>query len=123
MKKHFLFFGMISSLFIASSCNDNRNQGNSGTGDTTSTTTGGTVQDSMTPPTNLPPASSSPLTKDDSSFIMEAAAGGMMEVEVGKIAQQNAANQRVKDFGTMMVTDHGKANDELKSIGTSCANL
>jgi putative membrane protein len=56
-------------------------------------------------------------TRDDQSeFMTKAASGGMMEVELGKLAQQNASSQQVKDFGTMMVTDHTKANDELKAL-------
>jgi putative membrane protein len=39
-----------------------------------------------------------------------------MEVELGKYAQQTAQNQRVKNFATMMVKDHSKANDELKAL-------
>src|SRR5438045_9606015 len=54
--------------------------------------------------------------KDDADFAVEAADGGMMEVELGNYAQQNAVNPRVKEFGAMMVRDHSKANDELKSI-------
>jgi putative membrane protein len=49
-------------------------------------------------------------------FVKEAASGGMMEVELGSYAQQNASNERVKNFGSMMVRDHGKANEELKSV-------
>ena len=39
-----------------------------------------------------------------------------MEVAMGKMAEQNAQSDDVKSFGKRMVTDHGKANDELKSI-------
>jgi len=49
---------------------------------------------------------------------MEAAVGGLMEVQAGQLAQQNAQSERVKDFGSMMVTDHSKANDELKSYAS-----
>lgn len=49
-------------------------------------------------------------------FAKEAASAGMMEVELGRIASQKAENQQVKDFGQMMVDDHSKANDKLKSI-------
>ena len=52
----------------------------------------------------------------DQNFIKEAASGGLMEVEMGKYAQQHAKNARVKNFGAMMVRDHTKANEELKSI-------
>jgi putative membrane protein len=57
-----------------------------------------------------------PFSKEDSMFVMKAAAGGMAEVEMGNVAQQKAVNQRVKDFGAMMVKDHSQANDELKSL-------
>jgi putative membrane protein len=57
-----------------------------------------------------------PLDEKDSKFLTSAASGGMMEVELGNIAQQQAANSRVKEFGAMMVRDHSKANEELKKI-------
>jgi putative membrane protein len=59
-----------------------------------------------------------PLDKMDQDFVMKAASGGMMEVELGNMAQQNASSQRVKDFGSMMVRDHSKANDELMSFAS-----
>jgi putative membrane protein len=55
----------------------------------------------------------------DQGFLNEAASGGMMEVELGRYAQENAVNPRVKNFGAMMVRDHSKANDELKSLASS----
>ena len=54
-------------------------------------------------------------TKD---FVADAATGGMMEVELGNIAQQKAKSQQVKDFGKMMVDDHTKANNNLKDIAS-----
>ncbi|GAB3915105.1 DUF4142 domain-containing protein [Larkinella knui] len=59
------------------------------------------------------------MPEDDSEFAVKAASGGMMEVELGKLAQQKAQNQKVKDFGAMMVTDHSKANEEFKTIAAS----
>ena len=41
-----------------------------------------------------------------------------MEVTMGKMAEQNAKSDDVKSFGKRMVTDHSKANDELKSIAS-----
>ena len=59
-------------------------------------------------------AGTSGVSAADQAFVKEAAVGGMAEVELGNLAKQNAASADVKQFGDRMVTDHGKANDELK---------
>ena len=58
----------------------------------------------------------SKLSAADKSFMMNAAKGGMMVVEWGKVAAQNAQNADVKKFGNRMVTDHSKANSELMAL-------
>ena len=63
-------------------------------------------------------AAKMPLSKEDSLFVMKAAAGGMLEVQSGTTAQQNGVNDRVKNFGTMLVNDHTKANTELMAIAS-----
>ena len=52
----------------------------------------------------------------DQKFVMDAAKGGMAEVELGKLAQDKASNDQVKNFGKRMVDDHSKANDELQTL-------
>ncbi len=52
----------------------------------------------------------------DHNFAIKAAQGGMAEVKLGQLAQQNGENPAVKAFGQRMVTDHTKANDDLKSV-------
>lgn len=52
----------------------------------------------------------------DQSFIKEAALGGLMEVELGRLATEKASNADVKQFGQRMVDDHGKANQQLATI-------
>jgi putative membrane protein len=56
------------------------------------------------------------VSRADQRFIKDAAAGGMMEVELGKVAADKGTNDKVKQFGKRMQEDHGKANDELKKI-------
>jgi putative membrane protein len=53
------------------------------------------------------------------AFMNQAAIGGMMEVEAGKIAQEKASKAAVKAFGAKMVQDHTKAGDELKALAAS----
>jgi putative membrane protein len=65
---------------------------------------------------DAPAAKSSSLSVKDKTFMKKAAKGGMMEVAMGNLAAQNGQNDNVKSFGKRMVTDHSKANDELKSI-------
>lgn len=54
--------------------------------------------------------------EDDAEFAVKAADGGMMEVELGRLAQTKAVHKEVKDFGAMMVADHTGANKELQSL-------
>src|SRR5205085_7440191 len=56
------------------------------------------------------------LSHGDKKFFEEAAAGGMFEVEVGKLADQKAQDPGVKAFGQTLVKDHSAANDELKAL-------
>lgn len=63
-----------------------------------------------------PTGEGSSLSDKDKTFMKKAAKGGMMEVAMGQVAEQKAQSDDVKSFGKRMVTDHGKANDELKSI-------
>lgn len=65
-----------------------------------------------------PTGSGSSLSDKDKTFMKKAAKGGMMEVAMGQIAEQKGQSEDVKSFGKRMVTDHTKANDELKSIAS-----
>ena len=67
----------------------------------------------------LPKASSTRLASNDGKFLADAAMGAMAEVELGKLAQQKAASNLVKQFGGRMVTDHDQASDEIKQIAES----
>ena len=55
------------------------------------------------------------IAPGDRAFVKDVASGGMAEVELGNLAKEKASNADVKQFADRMVTDHSKANDELKS--------
>jgi putative membrane protein len=59
------------------------------------------------------------LASQDKDFIMEAAMGGMMEVELGRIAAQQGTSDAVKQFGQKMVDDHSRANSKLMQLASS----
>ncbi|MDW6021058.1 DUF4142 domain-containing protein [Mesorhizobium sp. BAC0120] len=52
----------------------------------------------------------------DRLFAQLLAAGGMAEVDLGKLAADKTDHDGVKNFANRMVQDHSKANDLLKSI-------
>src|SRR5882724_5006763 len=49
----------------------------------------------------------------DSSFIQMAASLGLLQVKLGKLAQEKGSSAVVRDFGKRMVNDYSKANEEL----------
>jgi putative membrane protein len=59
------------------------------------------------------------MSSQDRDFVMDAAMGGMMEVELGRMAAQQGTSDAVKQFGQRMVDDHSKANEELMSLASS----
>jgi putative membrane protein len=64
-------------------------------------------------------AKDSTEVEDDAKYAVEAANGGMLEVELGKLAQNKAISPEVAKFANMMVADHTKANNELKALAAS----
>jgi putative membrane protein len=55
----------------------------------------------------------------DASFYKHAAEGGIAEVEAGRLAQDKAKSQAVKDFGAMMAKDHSAANEKLQAVAAA----
>ena len=54
----------------------------------------------------------------DELFARKAAAAGMDEIAAGKLAQQRASDEQVRQFAQRMVEDHGKAGEELRRIAS-----
>jgi putative membrane protein len=55
-------------------------------------------------------------TPSDATFLQQLAAGGMAEVDAGKLAATKANDSAVKDFAQKMVVDHAKTNEKLKAL-------
>jgi putative membrane protein len=123
MKKNLLALFAFSLTTFIWSCNNSTQTTDTKTDSSTTAATPGASDtsnknNSAATPANSTAATAVPVSKDDSSFMMEAAAGNMEEVQMGNLAQQKGNNQRVKDFGAMMVRDHSKALDELKNLAS-----
>jgi len=56
------------------------------------------------------------VAEQDLEFARKAAEGGLMEVQFGELAQEQAKDEQVVQFGERMVQDHGQANEKLKAI-------
>jgi putative membrane protein len=63
------------------------------------------------------PAAKDALNQEDRLFVKEAAAGGMAEIELSKIAQKSE-NGDVKSFADRMIRDHTAANADLTAVAT-----
>lgn len=48
-------------------------------------------------------------------FVNAAAASDMFEIESGRLAQEKASSQAVKDFGAMLVREHTQSTADLKA--------
>ena len=58
----------------------------------------------------------SPVSQADEQFIHKAAAGGIAEVEMAKLAANRTASPQVKQFAERMIVDHGMANQKLEKL-------
>ena len=56
------------------------------------------------------------VTGGDLAFLNDAAPGGMVEVELGRLAVKQASSKEVKQFAERMIADHSKAGEELKQL-------
>lgn len=110
MKKRHLLWGIAAMTALLQACSSS-SKTNSNV-DSSSTTTDSTqVTETKT--------DSSAMVMADTTFAAKAAVGGMAEVALGKMAAAKGQSSKVKDFGNMMVMDHGKANAELMNIAKS----
>ena len=93
---------------------------NAGTPATETTETAATTDTTMTATGSLSTGGTvADMAPADKEFIAKAGMGGLAEVQMGNLATTKASNAAVKAFGQRMVTDHSKANEELKTLATA----
>jgi len=133
MKNRFLILIAVAALLLAlaAGCKKSESYENTATSttytsatDTSSTTstygsTGGTDTTGTATGTGSTGGAASTLTAEEKDFVIKAAQGNMSEVSLGSMAAQTGTAADVKTFGNRMVTDHGKALDELKQLATN----
>jgi putative membrane protein len=107
MKKNILLICLVAAAGLFQACNGNHS-GKSG--DSTKSTADSTkISDTAK-------TAGTATTNPDTAFANKAAVGGMAEVALGKLALSKSSDSKIKQFANQMVTDHGKANDELAGI-------
>ena len=60
-----------------------------------------------------------PVGPVDRAFMADAAVGGLFEMAAGKLATERGSDSGVKDFGKMLMDDHGAANKELGELAAA----
>jgi putative membrane protein len=58
------------------------------------------------------------LDKKGAEYLQKSAQGTMSEVKMGEMAQKQAADERVKQFGKRMVDDHGKDLQTIRQLAS-----
>ena len=111
------------AVIAAASCSGNGNKGTSDS-DSSARYSSNSTDAAMDSNKKELKAEDSTQVLDDNKFAVAAANGGLMEVQLGKLAQTKGASPKVIEFGKMMVEDHSKANKELMAIaGTKTITL
>ena len=72
-------------------------------------------------PTPVPKgvATEAKLSTGDKMLVRMFANGNDGEIELAKLAMTNSDSQDIKDFAQKMIDDHGKANEDLKSMAAA----
>jgi len=104
--------GLLTVVLLAQACNSD--QKHSDDSDSTATTHTMT-HDSAVSDTSANMKDGTPVNQ----FLEQAAIGGMVEVEMGKIGEQKAAMKSIKDFASMIVKDHTEANAQLNTLAAA----
>jgi putative membrane protein len=61
------------------------------------------------------------MAVSDSSFLQTAGSLGLLQVKLGKLAEEKGTSPAVRDFGKRMVADYSKANEEIAAAAKGSA--
>ena len=124
MKIYFLkpCFVLLATMFLFS-CGNNTSSTEKSTTDTTTADTDANM--APNPNATMPDSNNNKMDVSvlppgtANEFVTKAGEGGFMEVAMGKLAQSNGGSNDVKEYGKMLETDHGNANNKLKEIAAA----
>jgi len=84
----------------------------------------GTAMAQTNPPANSPAQKSAqarmskPADKASQKFIKAAIEGDIAEIDVGKLAQEKGQSEAVKQYGAMLVKDHGEHKAKAEEVAS-----
>ena len=113
MKRIIYTVATLCSLGLMTACNNNSNHANDDS-KTVDSTAGAFHKDSVEKAQMV--NDDKKMDSDESKFFTETASGGMMEVDIAKIAEGKAQSAAVKTMAGHMLKDHTKMNEELKAL-------
>ncbi|MEA2326883.1 MAG: putative rane protein [Thermoanaerobaculia bacterium] len=119
MKNYPWILALVCALTMMAFACHNETNNNTDTATTTTSATDTSATTSTAADTSGTAGTStmaSTVDHDDQEFMNKAAQGGMAEVMLGQMASTKGTSPDVKNFGNRMVSDHGKAGDELKQL-------
>lgn len=107
MKKLMYILAVSATTFAFQACNNENKD---------ATETADSLNMSKDTTSNVMETGGIAVDQADAEFATKAAAGGMAEVELGNLALTKTSHAKLKEFANMMVNDHSKVNEELKTI-------
>ena len=103
--KRMCFLSLALAAALTVGCRSDKSAANNPAGDAGAVGTSGAARDND-------------VSMGDKNFVKDAAIASMAEIEVGRMALERGSDPNVKKFAQMMIDDHTKASNTLKTIAT-----